>query len=66
MKQQYKVHRTCPICKKVQAVEFKNKYDYRAYVEDGYTQFMYLGSSAREALKTGLCDKCWDDLTKVG
>jgi hypothetical protein len=58
-----KVVRTCPQCKKEQALEVK----YSSYVkwQEGaliQNAFAELSATDREVLKTGICGNCWEEI----
>lgn len=58
----FAVTRRCPICKQPQTVNFESAADLERFVRDGYTQFKYMSPDDREALISGLCPRCWDNL----
>lgn len=58
----YSIDRVCPICKKSQTVNFESSGDLERYVRDGFSQFRYMTANEREALISGLCPTCWDNL----
>lgn len=60
-----KIKTTCPFCGKEQIIEVEEK-DYEKWRKGGLIQscFSYLSADEREALMTGICNKCWDETFK--
>ena len=56
----------CPECKRHQIIEVKeedfNKWRSGTIIQEA---FPYLSASQREALITGLCQQCWDNIMDV-
>lgn len=57
----FSVTTKCPFCDAEQVVEFRTPEDLRMFKNYGFTQFGYLSKNQREALISGICDKCWDN-----
>lgn len=54
----------CPFCKKEQTIEV-NENDYNRWRDGGVLlqdAFPHLDADEREALKTGICSDCWDEM----
>jgi len=58
-----KVVRTCPQCNKEQGLTVKYS-EYQAWKDGALIQnaFVSLTAGEREILKTGICEKCWDEM----
>ena len=58
----------CPFCGKTQEIEV-DYFDFWMWSEQGIcaqNAFPYLTANEREALISGICPKCWDDMFKEG
>lgn len=62
-KKDYMVITVCPICKHIN-LTFVNAEDYWSWQEGELVQnaFPYLSANDREALISGICPKCWDEM----
>lgn len=54
---------TCPFCGTVQTI-FVDKLDYQDWLDGMSAQeaFPYLSDNDREAIISGICPDCWDDM----
>ena len=62
------IETTCPICGKTQEIEV-NYFDFWLWSEQGMSAqdaFPYLTANEREALISGICPKCWDNMFTRG
>ena len=57
------IEAVCPLCGKTQTIRV-NEDDYKRWENGELIQdaFPYLNDGQREALKTGICDTCWDKI----
>lgn len=62
-KKDYMVITPCPICKHIN-LTFVNAEDYWSWQEGELVQnaFPYLSADEREALISGICPTCWDEM----